>query len=46
MSADLAAAKRFYGAVVSPPADTPYGRIAVVSDDHGAVFSLIEDTSG
>jgi predicted enzyme related to lactoylglutathione lyase len=30
------------GAVVSPPADTAYGRIAVVSDDQGAVFSLIQ----
>ena len=24
-----------------PPWDTPYGRMAVVSDDQGAVFSLI-----
>jgi predicted enzyme related to lactoylglutathione lyase len=29
------------GRVVRPPDDTPYGRIAVVADNHGAVFSVI-----
>jgi len=30
------------GTVLSVPTDTEYGRIAVVSDNHGAVFSLIQ----
>jgi uncharacterized protein len=29
------------GRVVQPPNDTPFGRIGVVADNHGAVFSLI-----
>jgi predicted enzyme related to lactoylglutathione lyase len=29
------------GSVARPPRDTPYGRMAVVSDDQGAEFSLI-----
>jgi uncharacterized protein len=29
------------GRVVEPVRDSPYGRIGVVADDHGAVFSLI-----
>lgn len=29
------------GTTVRPPWDTPYGRMAVVADDHGAVFSVI-----
>ncbi len=29
------------GSVAQPPWDTPYGRMAVVQDDQGAVFSLI-----
>jgi uncharacterized protein len=29
------------GAVVRPAADSPYGRVAVVTDDQGASFSLI-----
>jgi uncharacterized protein len=29
------------GSVARPPWDTPYGRMAVVGDDQGAVFSLI-----
>jgi len=29
------------GAVVRPAADSPYGRVAVVTDDQGAHFSLI-----
>ena len=40
---DAAAAKvtELGGRVVQPPSDTPYGRIAVVADNHGAVFSVI-----
>lgn len=29
------------GRQVQPPRDSPYGRTAVVADNHGAVFSLI-----
>ena len=29
------------GRTVQPPMDTPFGRIGVVADNHGAVFSLI-----
>lgn len=29
------------GSVMRPPGDTPYGRMAVVSDNQGAVFSLL-----
>jgi predicted enzyme related to lactoylglutathione lyase len=29
------------GTLVEPPRDSPYGRIAMVADDHNAVFSLI-----
>ncbi len=29
------------GRVIRPAADSPYGRMAVVADQHGAVFSLI-----
>jgi uncharacterized protein len=41
--ADATAAKvtELGGHVVQPPNDTPYGRIAVVADNHGAVFSVI-----
>jgi uncharacterized protein len=40
---DAAAAKvtELGGHVVQPANDTPYGRIAVVADDQGAVFSVI-----
>ena len=40
---DAAAAKvtELGGRVVQPASDTPYGRIAVVADNHGAVFSVI-----
>ncbi len=34
------------GQVIRPPWDTPYGRMAVVSDDQGAVFSLIAVPAG
>jgi len=45
--ADAAAAKvtELGGAVVVPPFDTPVGRIAVVSDPQGAVFSIIKSAS-
>ena len=39
--AALAKVTELGGSVVQPPRDSPYGRIAVVADDHGAVFSLI-----
>jgi uncharacterized protein len=29
------------GSIVQPVRDSPYGRIGVVADNHGAVFSLI-----
>jgi len=29
------------GRIVQPPGDTPYGRIGVVADNEGAVFSVI-----
>ena len=38
-SVDLATAHG--GSVVRPASDSPYGRMAVVADDQGAVFSLI-----
>jgi uncharacterized protein len=28
------------GSVVQPPEDTPYGRLAAVTDPHGATFKL------
>lgn len=34
------------GAVVSGPFDTPFGRIGVVRDPQGALFSIMQDTSG
>jgi hypothetical protein len=44
--ADATAAKAAEtgGAVVVPPFDTPVGRIAVLSDPQGAVFSVIKMT--
>jgi len=38
-SVDLATSNG--GRVVSPATDSPYGRMAVLADQHGAVFSLI-----
>ena len=38
-SVDLATAHG--GSVVRPASDSPYGRMAIVADDQGAVFSLI-----
>ena len=34
------------GSVVQSPRDSPYGRVAVVADNHGAVFSLITPSFG
>jgi predicted enzyme related to lactoylglutathione lyase len=34
------------GRLVQPIQDTPYGRIGVVADNHGAVFSLIKPPTG
>ena len=39
--AAVAAVSGLGGTTVRPAWDSPYGRIAVVADDHGAVFSLI-----
>jgi uncharacterized protein len=43
---DAAAAKvtQLGGSVIAPPLDTPYGRMAVVSDDQGGVFSVMAAT--
>lgn len=37
---------RLGGSVLYPAADTPYGRMAIVSDDQGAVFSVIQAPAG
>jgi len=34
------------GRVLVSPEDTPYGRVAVVTDPFGAVFGLIGPTQG
>jgi predicted enzyme related to lactoylglutathione lyase len=39
--AAVARAAGLGGTTVRPAWDSPYGRIAIVADDHGAVFSLI-----
>ena len=39
--AAVAAAVELGGSIVQPIRDSPYGRIGVVTDDQGAVFSLI-----
>jgi predicted enzyme related to lactoylglutathione lyase len=39
--AAVAKATDLGGTLVQPPRDSPYGRIAIVADDHDAVFSLI-----
>ena len=39
--AAVAAATAAGGTLVHPPADTPYGRMAMVTDDQGAGFSLL-----
>jgi len=46
--ADAAAARTTAagGSVRSAPADTAFGRMAVLADPSGAVFSIMQDTSG
>jgi len=44
--ASVAAATRNGGSVVRPATDSPYGRMATVADDQGAVFSLISLATG
>ncbi len=39
--AAVAAVQAAGGAMVRPPWDTPYGRMAIVTDDQGAEFSVI-----
>jgi predicted enzyme related to lactoylglutathione lyase len=41
--ADAAVAKvtELGGTVIAPPWDSPYGRMAIVADDQGAVFSVM-----
>lgn len=34
------------GNVVAPAFDSPYGRMAIVSDDQGAVFAVIDQSAG
>ncbi|HEV3381179.1 MAG TPA: VOC family protein [Trebonia sp.] len=34
------------GAIIRPASDSPYGRMAVVTDDQGAAFSLISTPAG
>ncbi|MEU2395774.1 VOC family protein [Streptomyces sp. NPDC007369] len=38
--------KRLGGRVTADPFDTPYGRIAVVADNQGAVFALLSESAG
>ena len=40
--AAVAEATELGGGIVQPVRDSPYGRIGVVADNHGAVFSLIK----
>jgi predicted enzyme related to lactoylglutathione lyase len=44
--AAAAAAERSGGAVLVPPYDTPYGRMAGLRDPAGADFCVVQDTSG
>jgi hypothetical protein len=37
-----ATVKRLGGRVINEPSDSPFGRMAVVSDDHGAEFAVID----
>lgn len=39
--ASVAQATKAGGSVIRPPEDSPYGRLATVTDNQGAVFSLI-----
>jgi hypothetical protein len=42
--ATLARATELGGAVLDPPTDTPYVRLATATDLTGARFKLVEDT--
>ncbi|GAA4914771.1 VOC family protein [Streptomyces coeruleoprunus] len=39
----VATAMRLGGRVTEPPFDTPYGRIAVIADNQGAVFAVLAE---
>jgi hypothetical protein len=39
--ATVAKATELGGSVIAPPFDMPYGRMAVVADDQGAVFAVM-----
>jgi len=39
--AAVAKATELGGSVIAPPFDTPYGRMAIVADDQGAVFAVM-----
>lgn len=39
----VATVQRLGGRVTADPFDTPYGRIAVVADNQGAVFGLLSE---
>jgi uncharacterized protein len=41
VDAGVAKVAELGGRTVQPPRDSPYGRMAVVADNHGAMFSLI-----
>ncbi|WP_369216750.1 VOC family protein [Streptomyces flavofungini] len=41
--ATTATATRLGGRVLMPPSDIPYGRIAVIRDNQGAVFAVLQD---
>lgn len=40
--ASVAKVAELGGAVVMPPEDTPYGRLAVCTDSTGSTFSIIQ----
>ena len=44
--AAVAVATKNGGTVIRPAEDSPYGRIATVADDQGAIFSLISMPPG
>jgi predicted enzyme related to lactoylglutathione lyase len=44
--AAVAQAKKGGGTVVRPPEDSPYGRLATVTDNQGAMFSLLSTAPG
>ena len=44
--ASVAAVIQRGGSVVRPASDSPYGRLATVADDQGAIFSLITTAAG